>query len=135
MRILDFIIYYIALYFTRNSQLLSWSSAIERSCYVISIATGFWIFTFWEITTDYVLKETNTHPLPTIQIIIVVICILLLYQYIYINRKRYELITSKNYRQFRVKDKNGIVIVIIFCIISFLLPFALAIYTGITRSP
>jgi len=60
---------------------------------------------------------------------------MILFQYIYIDRNRYELISSENYRPFQIKEEKGILILIIFNIISFVLPLALAIYTGITTNP
>ena len=135
MRIFDFFIYYTARYFTKNSYLLSWSTAVERACYATAIAITFWGFTFWGITVDYILKETKKYDLNPIPMIIAGFSIMILFQHIYIDRNRYELISSENYRPFRVKEERAILIVIIFNIISFVLPFALAIYTGITNNP
>lgn len=133
MRILDFIIYYTTIYFKKNSYLLTWSTALERACYATTLATIFWTMTFWEIVNDYILKKKN-HDLPAVLLIIVGICASLLYQYIYINRNRYEFIISDNYKRFQIEEKNGILTVIVFNIISFIIPFAIAISIGITGS-
>jgi len=69
--------------------------------------------------------------LPTVPLLIAGFILLFLYQYIYISRKRYELITSVEYKEFNLSYKSGMIIILLFYVISFILPFALATYIGI----
>jgi hypothetical protein len=125
MRILDFLFYYFTLWFTQNKQKLTWSTPLERAAYAVTIFTIFWIATIWEISL-FALPQFKNYNVTAIPLFIAGICVLLLYQYIYINRNRYELITSPNYRKFKISDKNGILIVITFGLMSAIIPFVLA---------
>lgn len=125
MRVLDFLFYYITIWFTNNKQKLAWSTPLERAAYAVTILTLFWIFTFWQLIEFFILKN-EYFTIPKIPLFITGILILLLYQYIYINRNRYEVINSSNSQQFKMSDKNGILIVFIFALLSAILPFALA---------
>jgi len=125
MRVLDFLFYYLAIWFTQNKQKLTWSTPFERATYALTILTIFWIFTFWQLIEFFLIKD-EYYTIPKIPLFIAGICLLFLYQYIYINKNRYEIITSPNYRQFKTKDRKGILIVILFALFSAILPFALA---------
>jgi hypothetical protein len=126
MRMLDFLFYYLTLWFTQNKQKLIWSTPLQRAAYAITIVTIFWILTIWE-TLVFVLPLFKNFNITAIPLTITGICVLLFYQYIYINRNRYELITSPNYRKFKISDKNGILISIIFGLTSAIIPFVLAV--------
>jgi hypothetical protein len=126
MRILDFLFYYFTLWFTQNKQKLVWSTPLERAAYAITIFTIFWIITIWEISV-FTLPQFKNFNITAIPLAIAGFCVLFLYRYIYINRNRYELITSPNYRKFKISDKNGILIAIIFGLTSAVIPFVLAV--------
>jgi hypothetical protein len=132
MRALDFLIYYTTSYFKQNSQLLSWSTALERACYATALTTTFWVFTFWQVVSHFALK-TPINLNARIPIFFSCICFLLFYQYLYINRERYNYISSDRYKPFKFEGRIGIQITMIFTILSFILPFAISIFIGLTR--
>lgn len=129
MRILDFIIYYTTIYFTQNSRLLSWSTALERACYATSIMMIFWAMAVRGAIDRFITHNSDdTSMIPSV---IIGIGADLLLEYLYIKKERYELIVSE--KKFRLEDKKGIAIVLVTFILSFISPFAIAISIGLSR--
>jgi len=129
MRPFDFLIYFTALYYTKNANLLSWSTAVERACYVVSIVSGFWLMTIWVIVN---IVRKQFVDLQTVPIIIATIAMLFLFQYIYVTRGRYDVIASKDYKEFKMPYNRAVIVTFTIYILSLLLPFALATYIGLT---
>lgn len=125
MRIFDFLFYHLSLWFTKNAKNLSWSTPQERAAYAIAIFAIFWILTFWQIVETVILKN-EYYKIQKIPLILSGIVIFLIVQYFYINKNRYDLITSTNYKQFKTEPAKGMTIVVIFGLLSAVLPFALA---------
>ena len=123
MIILDYLFFYLTYWFNKNSDKLKWSSPIERSSYVIGIATTTFILSIAEILGFTIFKDSNL-PVPKIIFVGLGLGIMYFYDFIYIKKNRYDLITSINYDKFNRSDYvNGVIISWIIIGICFFLPF------------
>ena len=125
MRLIDFLFYYLTLWFNKNKQQLAWSSPQERAAYAIAVLVLFWALTVWQIIEKLFLKN-EYYKIQKIPLLVAGVCALFVFQYIYITKNRYDLIVSSRYRQFKTNETKGVRIVIMFGLISAILPFALA---------
>jgi hypothetical protein len=124
MIILDFLFYYLTLWFEEHKDKLKWSTPLERSIYVMGLVTCLWLFSIWELIEIFILKPVILRHLPEIPFVILSLAIMQLYKYIYFTKKRYELISSSKYN-FGGNKKVGKVLSIIFVFFSFTLPYIL----------
>ena len=122
MFILDFLIYYLTLWFTERQEKLRWSTPLERAIYAVGIASILWIFVLEELICFFVLK-TSLKIAPIIVVIVIGLIIMQAYSYIYIKRKRYKLINNSASERFKTGDKTGKVLSITFILLSFIIPY------------
>ena len=120
MIFLDFLIFYLTVWFEEHKEKLSWSTPIERAIYVVGIVTILWLFFLEEIICFFILKTTLTIA-PLILVIILGLAIMQGYSYIYIKKNRYELINSS--RRFTFSKDAGKIFSIIFVLFSFIVPY------------
>jgi len=93
--ILDYLFFYLTYWFNKNSDKLKWSSPVERSSYVIGIATTTFLVSIAEVLSFTLYKDSNS-TIPKFVFVGVGLGIMYLYDYIYIKKDRYSAITSKN---------------------------------------
>ena len=122
MKVLDFLFYYLTLWFEEHKQNLKWSTPLERAIYVLGIITICWIISFNEIIQMFFFKET-IKSISTILIIVIGLGIMELYKYIYITKKRYELIVLPLHQYSYGKNKIGKISSIFFVFFSMMLPY------------
>jgi hypothetical protein len=126
MIILDYLFFYLTYWFTKNSDKLKWSSPVERSSYVIGIATTTFLVSIAEILA-FTLYKDHPAPIPKIIFVGVGLGIMYLYDYIYIKKDRYSIIRSKN--NFNTESyANGIIISWIVIVICVFLPFIIFMF-------
>lgn len=56
MIIVDFLFYYLALYFTQNKQTLNWSTPEQRDVYALALISISWMIALLFFVLVYVLK-------------------------------------------------------------------------------
>jgi hypothetical protein len=121
MIIIDYLFFYLTYWFNKNSDKLKWSSPIERSSYVIGLASTTFLASIVEMLSFTIYKNSN-FPFPKIIFVGVGLGITYLYDYIYIKKDRYSLIRSKT--NFDTEScTNGVIISWITIVICVFLPF------------
>jgi hypothetical protein len=126
MIILDYLFFYLTYWFNKNSDKLKWSSPVERSSYVIGIATTTFLVSIAEILAFTLYKNSN-FPIPKIIFVGLGLGIMYLYDYIYIKKDRYSLIKSKNNFD-QESYTNGVIISWITIVICVFLPFIIFMF-------
>jgi hypothetical protein len=118
MILLDFLFYYLSLYFTKRTQSVTWSTPKQRAAYALGLISTSWLMSIH--VTLYVLNIINYN----ISYIYVIASLLLiwLYNYVYITKERYEGIDPPS-----INDGLGIGIAWFILLFSFSLPFAILI--------
>jgi len=124
MIILDFLFYYLTIWFEQNKNNLKWSTPIERTVYAVSLITGLWIISVYELFEICIEKSFTLKHVPLIPGVIIILCIMQVYKYIYITKNRYSLVTTLIF-----EGSNGVksrkIFAIIFVLFSFIFPYLL----------
>jgi len=125
MKLLDFLMYYLTLYFVKRPQALSWSSPEQRAIYGLSLITTSWLMAlefcffmlfFRNINSDYLLLN-----------VIVALGLMRIYNYIYMDRKRLDLLRASGFNFFNLSDNICIIIACVVLLVSFGLPCAVLV--------
>jgi hypothetical protein len=127
MIILDFIFYYLALYFTKRPQTDSWSTPEDRAGYALALITTSWLMAFLFFTLVYILKATNFNSAYIYGFVPIALLLMWLYQYVYVTKSRYLKLTSAKFRITELSDSLGIAIAWLILLGSFALPFIILI--------
>jgi hypothetical protein len=120
MIILDFLFYYLTYWFEKNRDKLTWSTPIERSSYIIGLATTTFLVAIAEIFAFTIFKNSE-FPIPKFIFVGVGLGIMYLYDFLYIKKERFATISEED----KIKTKNpqtGIVITMTILLIAILLP-------------
>lgn len=122
--VLDFLFYYLTLWFEEHKDKLKWSTPLERAVYAVGLVTMSWLYTLSQI-----LNYTNVISVKIFlwHYIIAALIIMQVYKYVYIKQKRYQLLLSRDRRPGSVNTRTGIIISIIIVLLSLILPFILII--------
>jgi hypothetical protein len=119
MIFLDFLIFYLTAWYTNNNKTSNWSTPVERAVYVLTIVTIFWTISIWELVQFFRYKDITT-DIPIFSGTVAGVLIIIFYRYIYVNKERYSKISL--YER-RLSENNGIIIAIIFSVISIIMPY------------
>src|SRR5476651_2380169 len=122
MMLPDFIFYFLTYYFDNNRQLLSWSSPLQRSTYVIGLATLGVLVAIEELLEFTVLKPSG-FQVPKLAFILIGLGVIQLYDFVYIKRNRYERVVLYQGRFASISKSAGVTIVIACLVLCFLSPF------------
>jgi ABC-type Fe3+ transport system permease subunit len=131
MRIFDFVIYYLTVYFDRNRKLLSWSTPLERTCYAVGMATTGFLCAVVNALEFRVFNNKN-NPYSII-FLFIALGLMKLFQYIYRDRDRYRYISLSDSKRPTTSYRTGVtisIIVIAICILSPFLSFILFVPFG-----
>ena len=120
MILLDFLILNLAAWYGSHRNRLKWSTPLERACYVVGMITLLWIFSICELYDIFKYKSIvfNYQLLPFAA---AGFCSNLIYLYIYKSKGRYQRLVESGIKPFNISTKSGIVVSIIFIIVSFLI--------------
>ena len=125
MKILDFLVYYMAIWFEQRKAKLQWSTPIQRATYAYGLAT-MQFFSIGALLYTFISTKNIGLGIPAFWIILIGIGLMQLYQYIYDARKRYELISKDADSRFKISNPtNGIIISICVFFFLFFSPFIL----------
>jgi hypothetical protein len=128
MMLFDFLFYYLTMYFEEHPEKLSWSSPLERVCYIVGLVSILWLRACWQLIT-YIQNNSHLPEIPLIHVILVGLIIMQLYKYIYYKKGRYQSLLLNN-DKFNLNDSLGKTISITFVFFSFTLPLLVPIITG-----
>ncbi len=114
MILFDFLFYYLTMWFS-TAKTKQPSTPSERASYIFGISILLYIMGAYSLIEYFLTKSLKSHIYTWICCIIGLGLIQLL-QYIYIKRGRYELIKNREvqHKRFKISDKNGMVLSIIF---------------------
>lgn len=126
MRLLDFLFYYLTLWYTERKKKVTIQNATERTVYVLGICFLLWVLTI-ETIVEYVCIKSTKKQIPIVICLVVGLMFMQFLKYVYINKKRLKIINSNTYPKFAITERNGIVLAIVFVCLSFITPFLLVI--------
>jgi len=126
MIILDFLIFNLTAWYDGHRNRLTWSTPLERACYVVGMVTSLWVFSICEIYDIFIHKVVvfNYQLLPFVA---AGFGSTQLYKYIYRNKGRYERLVAAGTKPFNIATNLGIVLSIVFIFVSFLVTCGLVI--------
>lgn len=127
MIILDFIFYYLVIYFKNRPQTISWSTPEDRAGYALALITTSWLMAFLFFTLVYILKASNFNSAYMYGFVPIALFLMWLYQYVYVTKSRYLKFTSPKFRGTELSDNLGIIIAWLILLGSFALPFIISI--------
>jgi hypothetical protein len=125
MKLLDFLMYYLTLYFVKRPQALSWSSPEQRAIYGLTLITTSWVLAlefcfvvlfFRSINSDYIFLN-----------LFVAFGLNWIYNYIYVTKKRLDLLKSSGFNFINLNDDICILIAWVVLLVSFGLPCAVLV--------
>jgi hypothetical protein len=122
MIVLDFLFYYLTYWFDKNKDKLNWSTAIERSAYVVGLMTMGLLYSINECFELLKIKSPQFH-IPWFVYLICALAVIKLYDYIYITRNRYQRITTEIPNKIHISDDTGAMICITIAALLILSPF------------
>jgi len=128
MILLDFIIYYLTLYFTNRPKTVSWTSPVERAIYALSLITTSWILAIQFFIIIHFGIDIESRALWIY--VLIALGLMWLYKYIYITKSRLKLISSLPVRlkkNLKLNDIQCVVLSWLILLISFALPFVVLI--------
>jgi hypothetical protein len=127
MIILDFIFYYLALYFTKRPQTLSWSTPVERAGYALALITTSWLIAIVILIQLYIIKDSKITSSFMYFFVPIALFLMWIYQYTYVTKSRYSRLTSAKSTITGLSDNLGITLAWLILLGSFALPFIILI--------
>jgi hypothetical protein len=125
MRLLDFLMYYLTLYFVKRPQALSWSSPEQRAIYGLSLITTSWLMALEFCFVVLFFRDINSYYI--MLNVLVALGLMWIYNYIYLTRKRLDLLRSSGFNFFNLNDNICISIACVVLLVSFGLPCAVLV--------
>ena len=125
MKVLDFFMYYLSLYYIKRPEAVSWSSPEQRAIYALSLITTSWLLALEFFVFVYFFKPVNSEYL--LLNILIVFGLLRIYNYIYVTRRRLDKLRSSRFNFFNLNENICMLIAFIGLIISFILPCAILV--------
>ena len=125
MFLLDFLFYYITLYFIKRPQALSWSTPEQRAIYALSLIT-----TCWLLGLEFFIVINFLQPINSNYLFINVFFtfgLMSLYKYIYVTNGRLEFLRSTGYSFLNLNENLCIVIAWMVMLLSAFFPCAVLI--------
>jgi len=92
---LDYLVFYLTIYFEKNKKDTNWSTPLQRTCYAIGLASVALIFSL----NKFLIFENFLHSgfeIPKLCFVILALMIMKLYEFIYITKNRYQKIIDDN---------------------------------------
>ena len=121
MILLDFIFYYLALYFTKRPQTLFWSTPTQRASYCLGLISTSWLMAILFFTLIHIVRNKNFDSNYLILLVPIAIILIWGFGYIYDTKGRYNSIS--NNKIIKVNENLGIAIAWIVLFTSFASPF------------
>lgn len=121
MILLDFLFYYLALYFTKRPQTLSWSNPVQRASYCLGLISTSWLMAILFFTLIHIVRNKKFDSNYMILLVPVAIILIWGFGYIYDTKGRYNSIS--NNQILKLNENLGIAIAWIVLLISFASPF------------
>lgn len=119
MIIIDFVFYFVVLFFKKNPQRLKWSTPIQITSYLVGTATLLYILALIELLKFTVMKWIDFGYITKFAFVITALLLMELYDYIYGKKKRYEKISDMKFT--KIKYRTGFILSLIFIFGSFFL--------------
>ncbi len=126
MIILDFIFYYLALYFIKRPQTISWSTPQDRAGYALALITTSWLMALLFFVQLYIVKVSKMNSSYLYVFIPIALSLMWLFKYIYVTKSRYLKIASAK-SGINTSANQSIVIAWLILLGSFALPFIILI--------
>jgi hypothetical protein len=120
--VIDFVVYFLAQFFERNQQKLKWNTPVQKSCYLVGLATFCLLITIVELLNFTILKEVDFMYFTKFGYIILGLLIVQLFEFIYVKKERYTKQVSKRLKFKEFDYRRGVIISWIFIFASLLLP-------------
>jgi hypothetical protein len=133
MILLDFIYYYLNLFFTARKETLGWTTPGKRSAYSLALITLSWIMSISFFLLINVFDNKSIGGTYLYVLIPVGLGLIALYEYIYITKERIKLIEESEIKLFHLNPYVGISIAWIILFLSFMSPFAILILNLIAQ--
>lgn len=125
MIILDFLIYYLTLWFDRKKDSLSWSTPTQTACYAVGLMTMGLLYSINEWVEYDGAKSLQFH-FPKLLYLVMALAVMKLYDYIYTTKNRYQLIAKTVPLRFNISDETGTMICIGLAFLTILSPMIVA---------
>jgi hypothetical protein len=114
MKLLDFLFFFLTRWFEvvdkRKTKTVSYP---DQSVYALSICFTLWLLTINGFI-DYFVFKTFKSKIPEYLFVIVALLIYLGLRHLYIAKDRYQMISNDSNRIFKVSEKKGIIISLVF---------------------
>jgi len=127
MILVDFIFYYLALYFTKRPQTIARSTPVERASYCLGLITTSWLLAAMFFIKIYVVKSTNLSQGYWMLLIAITIFLIWLYGYIYDSKGRYSFLLNSRKKIFNINAILGMSIAWVILLLSFSCPYIILI--------
>ena len=129
MAALDFLYYYLTLWFSTSQTKNRIRTPEERTAYVLGIISMLWVMFICTAIEYFETKSFQKPFIPVFVYVLIGIGLTQLYQQIYIKKGRLNLIRNKDnpFSQYNLSNRKGVVISIVFCVASFLIPVILRV--------
>ena len=129
MRVIDFFVFYITtLYKNKPRGNLYWDSPVRRTVFIVGLTFTMLLASILDVVV-FLITGINVidNRLIIIPIIISGVLLIQLLRYVYIVKKRYEFITSSQYKAFSLSTNIGVTI----CMVIFFISIMSLIVTGV----
>ncbi len=132
MRLFDFLVFYpMANFERRRVKEFTWGGPLDRATLLAALTTSFLVFAGLEIIYFLMFKVNILDVWYTIFLFLAgSILMVQLFGYLYITKKRYEYITSSQYKSFTLNTTLGVTISFLLFVFSFLGSLGIAIVIG-----
>lgn len=123
MIILDFLLYYFALYFSNRPKTLSWSNPVQRASYCLGLMSTSWVIAILFFILIHVVKNYNFNSNYMILLVPIALILIWFYGYVYDTKGRYYSVSNSNSQILKINENLGMSIAWLVLLISFASPF------------
>jgi len=123
MIILDFLFYYLALYFFSRPKTLFWSNPVQRASYCLGLMSTSWVIAILFFTLIHVVRKFNFNSNYMILLVPTALILIWFYGYVYDTKGRYYSVSNSNSQILKINQNLGMSIAWLVLLISFASPF------------
>ena len=123
MIILDFLFYYLALYFSNRPKTLSWSNPVQRASCCLGLMSTSWVIAILFFILIHVVKNYNFNSNYMILLVPIALILIWFYGYVYDTKGRYYSVSNSNSQILKINENLGMSIAWLVLLISFASPF------------
>lgn len=127
--ILDFIYYYLTLWFSTSKKKNRIRTPVERAAYTLGLVSMMWVMFICKAIEYFATNSFKKPFIPVLVYIVIGYGLMELYKYIYIKNGRYNSIVNNErpFSQYNISTRKGVTISIAICALSLVIPFSLRI--------